>query len=172
MTLDELERLDKAATPGPWRVVNDCEIYAGETDEMQNSVASWDDLPFDHEDAALVAASRNALAELIKIARAVAAIPEHGCEDGSCCLCEQYKNNTYPTGHLDGCIWELARKLAGGAPGESEAGEPANCDLCLRGFTTSDLMFGLTVDGKEDQRVCGSCIQGAFDDKSAPSGDL
>jgi hypothetical protein len=50
------------------------------------------------------------------------------------------------------------------AAAEPEAKDEAVlCSLCARGFMLGDLMCGLTVDGEEDQHVCGICIQSAFE---------
>jgi hypothetical protein len=57
--ISELERLERAATAGPWRSVGDVYIFGA------------DDEPFDQteSDVALIVAARNALPELLAMAR-------------------------------------------------------------------------------------------------------
>ena len=83
VTLDELERLEKAATPGPWRECKeDPELGTSgtpvvrmydEPDYVLGLVGDWGEGATAREDAALIAAARNALPALIKIAKSVAA---------------------------------------------------------------------------------------------------
>jgi hypothetical protein len=72
MTLDELERLERAATPGPWTVA---ENFG--TDRPTWYVMNGDSVVavFNRkEDAAAFAAPRNALPALIECARAALAV--------------------------------------------------------------------------------------------------
>ena len=71
MTLDELEALEKAATPGPHATANergpgDCDVVDGTGEWLAEFERA--------EDAALFAAARNALPALLRVARAAAQI--------------------------------------------------------------------------------------------------
>ena len=141
-TLDELEALLAKATPGEWS-------YSGPHEEQGEwwiaSPSERKDIPWSREDAALIAAARNHLGELLRIARAVAAWGpfEPDSYNGlSCHFCRgcyempasvysrtEPSNDTFRdryTGwkkralkempHDDDCVYVAARKLAGGAP--------------------------------------------------------
>lgn len=77
-TLDELERLEKAATPGPWEANAEATIN-GEPIEYRGYVEHVNGTVFRpgvnnrlaEADAALIAAARNALPEMIKELRAL-----------------------------------------------------------------------------------------------------
>jgi hypothetical protein len=64
--LDLLAALDAAATPGPWEAEHAC-VVAGPPGKRTMSI--YDEGGHDHHDAALIAAMRNALPELLRIAR-------------------------------------------------------------------------------------------------------
>ena len=73
MTIDDLERLEKAATPGPWegknfRVFNRemCSIVAWNGSNKQSRTQQAED------DIAIIAALRNAAPALLRVARAAA----------------------------------------------------------------------------------------------------
>jgi hypothetical protein len=110
VTLDELERMEKSATPGPWEACN-CKAHEHEDKprstcyRVRNAVGNI--IP--DEDKPLIAVARNALPELIKIAMAVAKgrNPIQFSED-TCWYC-------YGKGeHEESCPWPIANKLAGG----------------------------------------------------------
>jgi hypothetical protein len=99
VTLDELERLEKSATPGPWRECKEdpergtlgtsvVRMY-NEPDYVLGLAHDWGEGATAREDAALIAAARNALPELIKIAKAVAKLdtcePDGGWPMGQAC---------------------------------------------------------------------------------------
>lgn len=130
MTLDDLEKLEKAATPGPWE--HDLDVFDSEEYEIQACVTngkavdllaliatgvhareSGDADPLNKKqwalareskaqaDAAFIAAARNALPELIKIARAVADMAPVLCEwhnskgEAACQLCDASEAGPY-----------------------------------------------------------------------------
>jgi hypothetical protein len=79
MTLEELAALEEKATPGPWKI-NDRhdQVCVYESNDRDVIVCSFGNLK-NHEiaaDAALIAAARNALPALLKIARAALACYE------------------------------------------------------------------------------------------------
>ena len=62
--LDELERLHKAATPGPWTVDDSTSGLGYDIDQLPCGVRK----PFAHlADAAFIAAARNALPALLRV---------------------------------------------------------------------------------------------------------
>jgi hypothetical protein len=67
--LDELERLEKAATPGPWRTgpINYANIYAQDGDLILLAIK---DRPRTVEDVQILITVRNAFPHLLTIARA------------------------------------------------------------------------------------------------------
>lgn len=77
--LDELEALSKAATPGPWVEVSDCNRFAVYsriadmdvvTSQCRRYVASQrDHLGSTRADAELIAAMRNSIDDLLKLAK-------------------------------------------------------------------------------------------------------
>ena len=67
---DELRRLEKAATPGPWAVESDG-VY---NDTRSYMVVPLGDSEQDDADAALIAAMRNALPALLDVAEAAQAV--------------------------------------------------------------------------------------------------
>ena len=141
-TLDELEALLAKATPGEWS-------YSGPHEEQGEwwiaSPSERKDIPWSREDAALIAASRNHLGELLRIARAVAS-RAMGLTDGlgrHCPMCGGWADYEHPDvpGYSDealaeyerpknereaaciaaivhdhDCVYVAARELAGGAP--------------------------------------------------------
>ncbi len=131
MTLDELERLERAATPGPWFTEDDTRYSEGCTigsAPVMTAHTSWT-APAKNDDR-LIAAARNALPDLIKIARAVATcdyrvIRGHWycptCEASAFVTgwfateAEQISDAELQMKHEPGCARQLARKLAGGA---------------------------------------------------------
>jgi hypothetical protein len=106
VTLDELERLEKAATPGKWhqrhrRFVSLIPEGAnGMGAEIAgNTIANV----ANPDDAALIAASRNALPDLLRIARAAQA----------------FRSSARPPHAEQVALWDALdalNKLAGGAP--------------------------------------------------------
>lgn len=128
-TLDELERLEKAATPGPWYLffakTLDGEEFDGISSAGGGVVSNpqryhLDEPYIKRPDAALIAAARNALSELIKIAKAVAAGDGQACGglEGHEVWCEFCRAHAPylsqgKVDHEPDCAWLLARKLAG-----------------------------------------------------------
>lgn len=102
MTIDELEKLEKAATPGPWAEEEGDVMGPGDV----NGYANWITSDAEQADAALIAAARNALPELLRIVRHLAEAEDPVPHD-TCPLC----HNT--TEHMDWCALVAARKLAG-----------------------------------------------------------
>lgn len=78
MTLDELTALEQAATPGPWHVTTSGDShYRREVRRAdRESVAFCGTIPEAqaHADAALIAATRNAMPLLLAVARAAHAV--------------------------------------------------------------------------------------------------
>jgi hypothetical protein len=84
-TLDELEKLEKAATPGPWKWSLRHESHDREAFAKGPSHLGDHNYQKARADAELVAAARNALPDLLKIARAAA----------------NYARMAPPRGHVD-----------------------------------------------------------------------
>ena len=124
--LDELEAMEREATAGPWKVcgANDSKCQCGmvwaltpdltvcrtamqEGDEVERNAATM------NTDAALIAAARNALPDLIATARAGIALYESrgvndcGTDDGACLNRETCESCTFRAA--------LARLNGGGA---------------------------------------------------------
>lgn len=84
--LDELERLEKLATPGPWSTAPDDDnrsrsqgVWAGPGGPWDEPIIKTDSgvYPPDQVDADLIVAARNALPALIRDLRAARARPAH-----------------------------------------------------------------------------------------------
>jgi hypothetical protein len=85
MKIDELERLERAATPGPWGVVTDGKFGKELQVQPPSGVTyicecGWD-FPDNRADAEFIAAARNALPALLRVARAAEATAQ-GIEEG------------------------------------------------------------------------------------------
>ena len=113
-TLDELEALLAKATPGEWS-------YSGPHEEQGEwwiaSPSERKDIPWSREDAALIAASRNHLGELLRIARAVASREAPVRSDRWCYYCggdEAKGSFGHEQNHAPDCAYVAARKLSGG----------------------------------------------------------
>jgi len=89
--LDELERLEREATPGPWRTDRFGVVWI-DKESLRAAGARWlirgqvasvtgipDDLPSDHVDrnTSFIAAARNAMPALLRELRAARDIVEH-----------------------------------------------------------------------------------------------
>lgn len=140
MTLDDLRALDAAATPGPWEVdetwPDDVVIYTAEDKRWVVNVGNWsrqsapDTHPADSDylrnafeadanDAALIAAARNALPALLAIAEALPEDPWRysaiwGAKECFSCThlasYEAIRTAVDPvTLHWPGCRWLAAR---------------------------------------------------------------
>ncbi len=124
-TLDELEALLAKATTGPWSAAS---WEPGEPDRLvcaepmpsgQKRVlaemVTYPDAPWTvpgDDNAALIAAARNALPDLLTVVRGFMANEPSPWDDRSCRFCIA----VFGQDHHDRCAWSLARKLAGGAP--------------------------------------------------------
>jgi hypothetical protein len=121
--LAELERLEKAATPGPW-LCDDRLARDGDTKVRQSNgcgvayccdeTASQEGIEQAKRDAALIAAARNALGDLLKIARAVTASDPVSWLPGGgiwgCCICYG-RGKEAKDAHENGCAYVLCRCL-------------------------------------------------------------
>lgn len=82
MNIKELRRLERAATPGPWETTTwDGLLYVASVQQLQGSYVCELGIGSDgaERDAALIAAARNALPALLRVAEAareLAAGPE------------------------------------------------------------------------------------------------
>jgi hypothetical protein len=111
VTLDELTVLEAAATPGPWFHEDDLSHRAGQSLGMGPLMSAHTGASATAKhDAITAAAARNALPDLLKIARAVAQVGD-GDIDGPCPFCRvPFEEVCAPD-----CAHLLAQKLAGGA---------------------------------------------------------
>jgi hypothetical protein len=119
-----LRALLAAATPGPWGTWGHEEESGAESHGVYGPLQKRADedgtfnlpVPGSEPDAALIAESRNALADLLTVVEAVAA---KDLTDGGACPECGYQIDPPPylhkVMHGTNCPWELARKLTGGA---------------------------------------------------------
>ena len=118
--LDELERLHEAATPGPWASEGAC-IVAGPVGARM--LILYDEGGPSRDDSALIAAVRNALPELLRLARRARRLEEAAREAEailrhqpvpglSCAASREEPDKLDSDGSCPGCTCELQMALA------------------------------------------------------------
>ena len=90
--LDELERLDRAATPGRWEIQGRMFVYVASASGPKIACCGVPDSEADRHNAAFIAAARNALPALLRVARAADSGEWHSSKDcqaeGRAATCE------------------------------------------------------------------------------------